>query len=132
MVSLVLSDNHGTINTAGTTTNGFYVIKFISEAYTLENNTTIEGQTIYVGELVVKAQYLFSVQKNTYWYWEQHPLHHNIIVSTRIIIHPRLDVVRITYVKYIPNGVCNRIQAKKIMQRYPICLTYAFYDYILD
>ena len=34
----------------------------MSEAYTLQNNTTIYGQVISAGELVVKAQYIFSVQ----------------------------------------------------------------------
>ena len=36
MASLVQSDMYGAINTAEKTTNGFYVIKFISEAYTLQ------------------------------------------------------------------------------------------------
>ena len=40
---------------------GLYVIKFISEAYTLQNNTTIDGKVISAGELVVKAQYLCSM-----------------------------------------------------------------------
>ena len=39
-------------------TNGFYVIQFISEAYTLQNNTQIYGQVVSAGELVVKEQYL--------------------------------------------------------------------------
>ena len=45
-----------------TTKNGFYVIQFISEEYTLQNNTTIDGQVIYDGELVFKAQYISSMQ----------------------------------------------------------------------
>ena len=62
MVSLVKSGMYDAINTYDTTTNGFYVIQFISEAYTLQNNTKIDGQVIYAGELVVKAQYIFSMQ----------------------------------------------------------------------
>ena len=46
MDSLVQSGMYGAINTYETTTNGFYVIKLISEAYTLPNNTTIDGQVI--------------------------------------------------------------------------------------
>ena len=41
------------INTDDTATNGFYVIQFLSEEYTLQNNTTIYGQVISAGELVV-------------------------------------------------------------------------------
>ena len=62
MASLVQSGMYGSTNTSGKTTDGFYVIQFISEAYTLQNNTTIDGQVISYGELVVKAQYLFSMQ----------------------------------------------------------------------
>ena len=62
MSSLVQYDKYGYINTTCTTTNGHYVIKFISEAYTLQNNTTVDRQIIAAGELVFKAQYICSVQ----------------------------------------------------------------------
>ena len=62
MASLVQSGMYGSINTYDTTKNGFYVIQFISEAYMIQNNTTIDGQVISSGELVVKAQYLSSMQ----------------------------------------------------------------------
>ena len=48
---------YGAINTVDTTTNVFYVIPFISEAYTLQNNTTIYGQVISSGGVFTKAQY---------------------------------------------------------------------------
>ena len=35
-------------------------------------------------------------------YWKQKSLQYNIIVPTRTLIHTCLDVVRITYVQYIP------------------------------
>ena len=58
MALLVQSCMHDAINTYDTTTNGLYVIKFLSEAYTIQNNTTIDGQVISYGELVVNTQYL--------------------------------------------------------------------------
>ena len=64
MASLVQSGMHGAINTDDNTSNELYVVKFLSEAYTLQNNTTIDGQGISAGELVVKAQYLCSMQEN--------------------------------------------------------------------
>ena len=57
MASLFQSGMYGAFNTDDNTSNGFYVIKFFSEEYTLKNNTTIDGQVISDGELVVKAQY---------------------------------------------------------------------------
>ena len=62
MDSIVQSGMYGAINRDDTTTNGLYVIQFVSEAYTLKNNTTIDGQVIYAGELGAKAQYLCSMQ----------------------------------------------------------------------
>ena len=62
MASLVQSGMYGAINTDYTTTNVFYVIKLLSDSYTLKNNTTIDGQVIYAGELVVRVQYICSMQ----------------------------------------------------------------------
>ena len=36
----------------------------------LQNNTQIDGQVIYDGELVVKTQYICSTQENSNWYWK--------------------------------------------------------------
>ena len=65
MASLVESGKYGAINTTYTSTNGFYIIMFKNCAYTLKENTTIDGQIITAGELVVKAKYLCYVQIDT-------------------------------------------------------------------
>ena len=70
MASLVQLSMYGTIDTDETTANSFYVIQLLSDAYILQNNTTIDGQVISDGELVVKAQYICSMQENTNWYWK--------------------------------------------------------------
>ena len=43
MASLVESVKYGAINTTDTATNGFYIVMFTSEAYTLQDNTTLDG-----------------------------------------------------------------------------------------
>ena len=63
MSELVQPGMYGTINTDDTTTNGFYVIQLLSEAYTLQNNKTIYRHVISASKLVVKAQYLCSTQE---------------------------------------------------------------------
>ena len=72
MASLFKYVKYGTINTAYTSANGFYVIIFTSESYTLQNNTTIDWKIITAGELVVKAQYICSMQESTNWFWDKH------------------------------------------------------------
>ena len=79
----------------------------------LQNNTTIYGQVICAGGLFVKAQYFFSMQENNHWYWKQQPLQKTIIVPTRTILHPRLNVIIIRDVQDIPKNICNRIREKK-------------------
>ena len=87
MASLVESGTYGAINTTDTSTNGFYVIMFKSGAYTLQENKTIDGKIITAGELVVKSQYLCSMQIYTNWYLNQQSKHHVITVPTRTILH---------------------------------------------
>ena len=88
IVSLVESGKYGSINTTDTNTNGFYVIMFTSGAYTLQENTKIDGQIITAGELVVNAKYICSMQVNINWYWYQQSKHHVTTVPTRTILHP--------------------------------------------
>ena len=71
MASLVQPGIYVDIYTDDITKNGFYVIQFLSDSYTLQNNTTIDRQVISAVKLVVKVQYLFSMQENTNKFWKQ-------------------------------------------------------------
>ena len=59
-------------------------------------------------------------------------MHQNIIVPTSTILHSYLDVVIITDFQDTPKTVICSIQAKKTIQRHPICLSDAYYYYILE
>ena len=113
MASLVESRKYGDINTTDTTTNVFYVIMFTSEAYTLQDNTTIYGKIITTGGLVGKAKYLCSMQVDTNWYWNQQPKQYVITVPTHTILHPKLEVNSVTYFHAIPITICTSTQEKK-------------------
>ena len=63
MASLVQYGRYGTTNTTDTSTMGYYVITFVSEAYTLQEDTACNGQIISSGEIVFKAQYLSYIQE---------------------------------------------------------------------
>ena len=101
-----------------------------SQRQTGFKNTTIDGDNIYDVELVAKAKYIYSIQEITIWYWQKQILQHTIIVLTCTILHPRLDGAEITDIQDVPKSVCNKIQGKKAIQRYTICLTDTDYDYI--
>ena len=89
---------------------------FTSVAYTLQENTTIDGQIITAGELVVKEKYIFSMQVDNNCYWNQQPKHHVITVPTRTILHPQLEVNAITDFHAKPTSVCYSTQAKNPSQ----------------
>ena len=76
MDSIFESVRYEAIHTTDTTTNVFYVIIFTSRAYKLQENTTIDGHFLTSGELVVKAQYIYSMQVDTNWYWDPYPQQH--------------------------------------------------------
>ena len=71
MASLFQSGKYFSINTYDTTLNWLHYIMFLSEVYTLQDNTTIDGQIISVDELVVRAQY-FSL----------HAIKHSLVLET--------------------------------------------------
>ena len=54
MASLVQSGKYGDMNKTYTTTMGYYVINFVLEAYTIQEDTTYDVKNSTVGELVVK------------------------------------------------------------------------------
>ena len=59
---------YGAINTTDKTTMGYYVIKFMSEPYTLQEEKMCSGKISTSGEIVVKYQYMNCMQENTKWY----------------------------------------------------------------
>ena len=106
MASLVKPGKNGAIKTTDMTTNGLYVTMFTSEAYTLQDNTTIDGKIITAGKLVVKSRYICSMQVDNNWYWNQHPQQHVITVPTHTILDPQLEVNAVTDFHAIPKSVC--------------------------
>ena len=131
MASLVESGTYGAINKTDTSTNSFFIM-LTSGAYTLKENTTIYGQIITAGELVVKSQYLCYMQIDTNCYWNQKSQHLAITVPTHTILHPQLEVNTVTYFHTIPTSVCTRTQSKKDISIHPICLTDSDYYDILE
>ena len=56
MALLFQSSKHGAINKTDSTTMGYYVINFVSEAYTLKKDTTCDGKISIAGEIFVKTK----------------------------------------------------------------------------
>ena len=52
------------------------------------------------------------MQVDTNWYWNQHPQHYVITVTTHTILHPQLEVNAVTDFDAIPTSVCTTTQEK--------------------
>ena len=66
--------------------------------------------------MVVKTQYLCSMQVDTNWHWNQHPQQNVITVPTRTILNPRLEVNTVIDFHAIPKIVCTGTKEKKPYQ----------------
>ena len=108
------------------------MIKFFSEAYTLQEDTTCDGQISTSGELVIIAHYLKCIQEKKNCYWEGENNQQLIVVPTHTIVHTCLNVFVVKDVHDITRGVFNINQKRKDLQRHLICLTDYDNDYIID
>ena len=71
MASLDKFGKYGTMNTIDTSTTGYYLTKFFSEAYTLQEDTTYNRLIILVGKIVLKTQYISCMQENPISIWSR-------------------------------------------------------------
>ena len=68
MTALVQTGIYFAIIVIYTITILYYVIKFISRVYTLQEATTFDGEVSSSGEIVIKSQYMKYMQYNTILY----------------------------------------------------------------
>ena len=110
----------------------YFVINYLSEPYTLQEDQTTYGEVIKAGGLVVKSECLSFMKTKTNFYWRQHRTNQNVIISTRRIVHQCLEMSIINNAADIPRIICNKKQVRQAVQRQPICIADADHDYILD
>ena len=71
MYALFQTSKYGAINIADSTTMGYYVVKILSEPYTLKDKKIFDKQVIKADEIIVKAEYPSIMKANTNLYWKQ-------------------------------------------------------------
>ena len=65
MYAIFHDGKYVTINTADITKIGYYVVKFLSELYTLQDEKKVDKKFIKVSKFIVKPVYLSIVKSNT-------------------------------------------------------------------
>ena len=113
MSSLVQTGKYDTINTIDPEAMGYYVVKYILDAYILQEYTTCDGEISTAGEIVARSQYPSCMKENMKWYWEQTQQQQIIYFLTRTIVHTCLDVFVVKEVQYISISVCNKNQPQQ-------------------
>ena len=132
MALLYQTGKFGAMNTPYPKTIGYYVVKYVSDSYTLQGDTTCDCQIITAGELVVRAQYMSYTKENTKLHWEQTQYQQITTVTTRTITNPCLGVVVVKEVQYTPGSVYNKSQPLEDLEIRTICITDSYHDYIID
>ena len=64
---------------------GYYVVKNLSEPYTLQDNKTVDKQVIKAGKIIVKSEYLSLIKANTNQYWEKLGNKETVAIATHTI-----------------------------------------------
>ena len=68
MSALVQNGKYGAINNEYPTTMGYYVVRFLSEPYTLQDEKKVDKKVMKSGELIKKAEYISIRKASTNWY----------------------------------------------------------------
>ena len=108
MASISQLGKYGYINAEDTTTIRYYAIKYLSEQCTLQEDQTTYGQVSNAGKLLVKSEYLSLMKSKTNWYWKEHGTNQSVIISTRTIVSPCLEVSFIKNSAYITSIIRNK------------------------
>ena len=132
MASLVYSGNHCNINTTYKTTLGFYVLKYVSEDYTLKDDTIRDGKISTSDEFVVKAQYLIYIEGRDKVVLGAKTSSISHFFPTLTIVHPSIDVIVVKDVQDTPKIICITNQACQDLQRCYISTNDSDDNYILD
>ena len=70
MASLVQSDIHSDINTEEPTTIGYYIVKYVSSTFILQDDITSGRQGSNAAKLDVQTECLIIMKEKSNWYWE--------------------------------------------------------------
>ena len=77
------------------------MIKYVSDSYILQKETSCDGEISTSGELVVKSQYLSCNKATKKFYWELTHQQQVISVSKLTIVHPYVEIFVVKDAQYL-------------------------------
>ena len=80
MSALAHNGKYGVINTSDSIIMVYYVVKFLSEPYMLQDDKKVDKQFRKEGEIIAKSGYLCIMKYNTNWYCQQLGTKESVII----------------------------------------------------
>ncbi len=102
-------DDVGAIGTTDDTAMGCYLVKWLSEPYTLQADTEGMAGMISAGAMVVDGVYFNRVERAPYWYT---PSTVKAVFEMRHVLWTGLQLLDISRDNVLPNA-CNRMEATR-------------------
>ena len=99
----------GAVGTMDAAAMGYYKVKWLSEPYTLQEETVGMASLIGTGKMVAKAVYFNRVQHAPYWYMLSGE---HMIVEVRHVLRTGLHLQPISVANKLPQA-CNRMEATR-------------------
>lgn len=96
IASTIAESSYGAVNTEDPQTDGYYIVKFISSPYTLQNDVVVNGDRISSGMLVCDAEYLSPAFKGSNWYVTPIGGTISVIIQMSKVLISNIDVKVVT------------------------------------
>ena len=131
MGAMVNENNFGAVNTNDPKAKGFYIVKFTSLPYTLQENIKVDNDLIKEGSLVCEAEYMSPAQEGSLWYLIPKEGTISTAVDMGKVLIARLSVSVITSISQLDRSV-NNLTLSNIIERKPFKLCGLDYDDIME
>ena len=110
----------------------YYIVKFLSAAYSTQERVNVDGQIIEAGELVADACYLEPIKDKTGWYIEPQGPSQLVTVPMRIVVFPTLEHKKASTRADLPRQMISKKGETEFFSRGPIFIGYDENEDILD
>jgi hypothetical protein len=109
-MSLMMCEGHiGAVGTTDKKVMGYYLVKWLSKPYTLQEDTEGMSGMIPVGSMVVDGLYFNRVQRALLWYTSSG---NTTVVEVKYVLQTGLQLQPISTTNALPNA-CARVKAMR-------------------
>ena len=117
MSEKILTTMYGATRTDDESTDGYYVLQWISEPCTLQEDKVIKGYTpaikSYAGEILCDAVFLNPVPNAKYWYTPMITGDGGVTVKLKQVLLPNITMIKIDKINILSKRG-NKKEAKKL------------------